>query len=80
MTNSDKLLVLWSLSMYHESIKRYYAAVRNYCLGKGTWEEAQAARKDAHFYGVNDEKLASVELDAMKSITDEEFYESIYGE
>lgn len=80
MTNEDKLLVLWSLSMYHESIKRYYTVTRNYCLGKATWEEVQAARKDAHFYGVNDEKLVSVDLDAMESITDEELYESIYGE
>lgn len=80
MDRADALLMLWSLSQFNNAIDNYRKVSRDYCLGRAKWEEVEAARKEAHYCGVNDETLVSVDIEVMNSITDDELMEAVYGE
>lgn len=80
MDRENALLMLWSLSQFNDAIDNYRKVSRDYCLGRAKWEEVEAARKEANYCGIGNEKLLSIDLEVMESITDEELMEAVYGE
>lgn len=71
--------LLWCLIKKREAEENYAKAIREYCLYKCKWDDVEKARRDAHYYGVNDERLLEIDIDIQTSITDEEIMKAVYG-
>jgi len=70
-------VLFWGLVKRNNAEDEYRKAVRRYCLTCENWDEVQRLRENAHYYGINDERLLEIDIEVQDSITDEEILEAI---
>lgn len=78
-SRENGLMILWAMSKANEAEDEYAKVLRRYCLCDAKWEDVENARKNAHYYGVSDDRLIEIDIDVQSSITDEELYKAVFG-